>query len=93
MIPAIWPAALFAAGFSAALLGPAASAATGLGALLAKAGSCFASRHFTALHLGQVTDMEQSGTTMHTDVHFSVLYCRSSANQKVLSVHDNLHVK
>ena len=38
MIPAICPAALFAAGLSAALLGPAAADAAGLGALLARAG-------------------------------------------------------
>lgn len=56
MIPAICPAALFAVGFCAALLGPAASAAAGLGALLARAGSCFASRHFTALHLSNATN-------------------------------------
>lgn len=54
MMPAIWPAALLAAGFWAGLLGPAASvegAAAGLGALLANDGSCLASIHFTALHL------------------------------------------
>ena len=59
MIPAICPAALFGAGFLAALLGPGTSAAAGsaaaagLGALLASDGSCFASKHFTALHLLQ----------------------------------------
>lgn len=56
MIPAICPAALLGAGFFA-LLGPATSAASaaaaGLGALLANDGSCFASKHFTALHLLQ----------------------------------------
>lgn len=55
MMPAICPAALFGAGFGAALLGPAADAsegtAAGLGALLANDGLCFASKHFTALHL------------------------------------------
>ena len=54
-MPAICPAALFGAGFDAALLGPAAVAsdgtAAGFGALLANDGSCFASMHFTALHL------------------------------------------
>ena len=56
MIPAIWLTALLCAGLAAALLGSAVAPsgegpAAGLGALLAKDGSCLASRHLTALHL------------------------------------------
>lgn len=68
MMPAICPAAEFAAGFlSAALLGAAASVAelgpaAGFGALLAKLGSCFASDDWTALHLLHDTSLSSVRT-------------------------------
>lgn len=72
MMPAICPAALFDAGVCAGLDGPAAlvseAAAVGLGALLASAGSCFASKHLTALHLERSQDIRQ--------IKVSDIHCR-----------------